>query len=133
MSHITARLKYRRTNAERDLDNNEADGSDEDVSGDEEDGNEILNDEDAELLRLRANSYLEEDETTLGDQVDDEVEEVGEAMECAGAKKTSKQKEQIYTIYEPKTPRKWNTLVCDEAHLLKNTKSAIHKATKCCL
>jgi len=59
------------------------------------------------------------------DQIDDETEALGPE-----GKKKSKA-EQMYSIYTPRSLYTWNIVICDEAHLLKNKKSGIHKAVKC--
>ncbi|KAF2969221.1 hypothetical protein GQX73_g4328 [Xylaria multiplex] len=121
----------RRSNAQIDL---QAEGDeldrqllDNDDEFDEDDDNEV------ESRRLNAENLLEDTGDTPESQMRDEVDEVNSALRAVRRRRKSeeKKKEQVYTLYSAKNPIQYNVVVCDEAHLLKNHKSAIHKAVKC--
>ncbi|KAI0448461.1 hypothetical protein F5B21DRAFT_497473 [Xylaria acuta] len=127
----------RRSNAERDFDRKGGNRDDTDSDGDEddedgEDDEDEEEDEVAEIYRQNAAEYIEGDDPTPDDQVGDEVEEIDSALARTGRRRRQKSKprEQTYTLYAPKTPQRFNVVVCDEAHLLKNHKSAIYKTVK---
>ncbi|KAI0185230.1 hypothetical protein EV127DRAFT_515486 [Xylaria flabelliformis] len=133
----------RRSNAERDLEKEEKEQNelerdlrkdrDEDETTEQDPDDEESSEDEDEVRRRIATEMIEDNTLIPEDQVDDEVQEINSAMDTIGGRKANpeKQQEQMYTLYKPKHEQKWNLVVCDEAHLLKNPKSATHKAIKC--
>ncbi|KAI0423822.1 hypothetical protein F5Y09DRAFT_354502 [Xylaria sp. FL1042] len=134
----------RRSNSDRDLEKEDHDQDELDrrlLDDTDSSDSEGQDDDDKEIERRRnaANELLGDAEDTPTAQLDDEINEVEDAIgpvREGGRRKKGKgrlgdKRDQVYTIYEAKNDIHYNVIVCDEAHLLKNHKSAIHKSVKC--
>ncbi|XXG99537.1 hypothetical protein Hte_005876 [Hypoxylon texense] len=111
----------------------EAEGDDEDEDEDEDEEEDEDEDEDEDQNSEVGPMYLEEMRADPQSVPFDQVDAENEDARRMGKRKSrgAARKQQRYTILKPNFKQVFNVVVCDEAHLLKNRNTSLHKTVKC--